>query len=128
MCLDYSCHPDGWYTFPSGEFMKNDLLISKRLALSGNRIYVKAEIPRRLKCAVCLYAEHHDVIKEWNGYVRFDRLAKYDRMDELAAMALAGLHGKAGVVFCGPDGWATGGIVAPGRKTTIPVGASVDAR
>ena len=320
MCLDQSYHPDGWYTFPTDESMKNDLLISKRLALSGNRIHVKAEIPRklywadrlglliqadvpnawgnvsdamfaehwkcfeamvkrdfnhpsiyqwtlfnetwglrsnrslemglaagkvkkdqvypawaqrkvaetylkakkadptrivednspcrrdhvasdvntwhsympgyewgdrverfcretfpgstndyvsgcvqtgvpmmnsecgnvwgytgstgdcdfswdyhlminafrrRLKCAGWLYTEHHDVIKEWNGYVRFDRSAKYDGMDELAGMTLADLHGKAGIVFCGPDGSATGEIVPAGGKTVIPVGVSL---
>ena len=48
LCLDQSYHPEGWYTFPSDEFMKNEILISKRLALSGNRVHIKVEVPRKL--------------------------------------------------------------------------------
>ena len=48
MTLDQSYHPGGWYTFPSDEFMKNEILISKRLALSGNRVHIKVEVPRKL--------------------------------------------------------------------------------
>ena len=48
LTLDQSYHPDGWYTFPTDEFMKNEILISKRLALSGNRVHIKVEMPRKL--------------------------------------------------------------------------------
>ena len=48
MCLDQSYHPEGWYTFPSDEAMKNEILISKKLALSGNRVHIKVEVPRKL--------------------------------------------------------------------------------
>jgi len=48
LCLDQSYHPEGWYTFPSDEVMKNEILISKRLALSGNRVHIKVEVPRKL--------------------------------------------------------------------------------
>ena len=48
LCLDQSYHPEGWYTFPTDEFMKNEILISKRLALSGNRVHIKVEVPRKL--------------------------------------------------------------------------------
>ena len=48
LCLDQSYHPEGWYTFPSDEFMKNDILLSKKLALTGNRVHIKVEIPRKL--------------------------------------------------------------------------------
>ncbi|MBO7721923.1 MAG: glycoside hydrolase family 2 [Kiritimatiellae bacterium] len=48
LTLDQSYNPEGWYTFPSDEFMKNEILISKRLALSGNRVHIKAEVPRKL--------------------------------------------------------------------------------
>ena len=48
LTLDQSYHPEGWYTFPSDEFMKNEILITKRLGLTGNRIHIKAEIPRKL--------------------------------------------------------------------------------
>jgi len=48
LTLDQSYHPDGWYTFPSDAFMKNEILLSKKLALSGNRVHIKVEIPRKL--------------------------------------------------------------------------------
>ena len=48
LTLDQSYHPDGFYTFPSDEFMKNEILISKNLALSGNRVHIKVEVPRKL--------------------------------------------------------------------------------
>ena len=48
LTLDQSYHPEGWYTFPTDEFMKNEILISKKLGLSGNRVHIKAEIPRKL--------------------------------------------------------------------------------
>jgi hypothetical protein len=48
LCLDQSYHPGGYYTFPSDAFMKNEILLSKKLALSGNRIHIKVEVPRKL--------------------------------------------------------------------------------
>ena len=48
LTLDQSYHPDGFYTFPTDEFMKNEIMISKKLGLTGNRVHIKAEIPRKL--------------------------------------------------------------------------------
>lgn len=48
LCLDQSYHPDGFYTFPSDEFMKKEIELSKSLGLNGNRIHIKVEIPRKL--------------------------------------------------------------------------------
>ncbi|MBQ2624170.1 MAG: glycoside hydrolase family 2 [Kiritimatiellae bacterium] len=48
LTLDQSYHPEGFYTFPTDEFMKNEILISKKLGLTGNRVHIKAEIPRKL--------------------------------------------------------------------------------
>lgn len=48
LTLDQSYHPDGFYTFPSDEFMKNEILNSKKIGLNGNRIHIKIEIPRKL--------------------------------------------------------------------------------
>jgi len=47
-CLDQSYHPEGFYTFPSDAFMRDEILISKRLGLNTNRIHIKVEIPRKL--------------------------------------------------------------------------------
>ncbi len=48
LTLDQSYHPDGFYTFPSDEFMRNEILMSKRIGLNGNRIHIKVEVPRKL--------------------------------------------------------------------------------
>jgi len=48
MCLDQSYHPEGFYTFPSDEFMKEEILRSKRIGLNTNRIHIKVEVPRKL--------------------------------------------------------------------------------
>ncbi len=48
MALDQSYTPMGHYTFPSDEYMKNEIMISKVLGLNGNRIHIKVEVPRKL--------------------------------------------------------------------------------
>ncbi len=48
LTLDQSYHPDGFYTFPSDEFMRDEILRSKRIGLNGNRIHIKVEVPRKL--------------------------------------------------------------------------------
>jgi hypothetical protein len=46
--LDQSYHPDGFYTFPSDAFMRDEILRSRRLGLNANRLHVKVEVPRKL--------------------------------------------------------------------------------
>jgi hypothetical protein len=46
--LDQSYHPDGYYTFPSDEFMRDEILRSRRIGLNGQRIHIKVEVPRKL--------------------------------------------------------------------------------
>jgi len=48
MTLDQSYHPDGFYTYPSDAFMRDEILRSKRLGLNSNRIHIKVEVPRKL--------------------------------------------------------------------------------
>ena len=48
MTLDQSYHPDGFYTFPSDEFMRDEILRSRRLGLNANRLHVKIDVPRKL--------------------------------------------------------------------------------
>lgn len=48
MCLDQSYNPDGFYTFPSDAFMKEEIIRSKKIGLNANRIHIKVEIPRKL--------------------------------------------------------------------------------
>jgi hypothetical protein len=48
MTLDQSYHPDGFYTFPSDAFMRDEILRAKRLGLNASRIHIKVEVPRKL--------------------------------------------------------------------------------
>lgn len=48
LTLDQSFHPEGFYTFPSDQFMKEEIQRAKDLGLNGLRIHIKAEIPRKL--------------------------------------------------------------------------------
>ena len=48
LALDQSYHPDGFYTFPSDDFMKNEIKLSKDIGLNGIRTHIKTDIPRKL--------------------------------------------------------------------------------
>ncbi len=48
LALDQSYHPEGFYTFPSDKFMKEEIQRAKDIGLNGLRIHIKAEIPRKL--------------------------------------------------------------------------------
>jgi len=48
LTLDQSYHPEGFYTFPSDKFMKEEIQRAKDLGLNGLRIHIKAEVPRKL--------------------------------------------------------------------------------
>jgi len=48
LTLDQSYNPDGFYTFPSDDFMREEIIRSKKIGLNGNRIHIKVEVPRKL--------------------------------------------------------------------------------
>ncbi|MGL6269493.1 MAG: glycoside hydrolase family 2 protein, partial [Chitinophagaceae bacterium] len=48
LTLDQSYHPEGFYTFPTDDFMKNEIKLSKEIGLNGIRTHIKADIPRKL--------------------------------------------------------------------------------
>ncbi len=48
MALDQAYHPDGFYTFPSDEFLREEILRSRRIGLNAVRVHVKVEMPRKL--------------------------------------------------------------------------------
>lgn len=48
MTLDQSYHQGGFYTFPTDEFMRDEILRSKRIGLNCNRVHIKCEVPRKL--------------------------------------------------------------------------------
>ncbi|WP_242155609.1 glycoside hydrolase family 2 protein [Aestuariivivens sediminis] len=48
LTLDQSYHPKGFYTFPSDQFIKEEIMRSKSIGLNGIRPHIKVEIPRKL--------------------------------------------------------------------------------
>ncbi|MBD3385500.1 glycoside hydrolase family 2 [candidate division KSB1 bacterium] len=48
MALDQAYHPQGYYTFPSDAFMRDEILRSLKIGLNCMRIHVKIGIPRKL--------------------------------------------------------------------------------
>ena len=48
LALDQSYHPEGFYTFPSDAFMRNEVALAKSIGLNGIRPHIKVEIPRKL--------------------------------------------------------------------------------
>src|SRR2546425_5594736 len=48
LTLDQAYHPDGFYTFPSDEFVRDEVLRARQIGLSGLREHVKVESPRKL--------------------------------------------------------------------------------
>jgi hypothetical protein len=76
---------------------------------------------RHPKAAGWLYTEHHDVINEWNGYVRADRTPKQPGLGELVpGMALADWHGPLYVAV----GAYPMSAARPGETVAVPLWAS----
>ena len=48
LTLDQSYHPEGFYTFPSDAFMRNEIQLCKDIGLNGLRTHIKVDIPRKL--------------------------------------------------------------------------------
>ena len=48
LALDQSYHPEGFYTFPTDDFMKREIELAKSIGLNGIRPHIKVEIPRKL--------------------------------------------------------------------------------
>ena len=48
LALDQAYHPEGFYTFPSDEFVRNEVLRARQIGLNGLREHVKVELPRKL--------------------------------------------------------------------------------
>ena len=48
LALDQSYHPQGYYTFPSDAFMREEIERSKAIGLNGIRTHIKIDIPRKL--------------------------------------------------------------------------------
>ena len=48
LALDQSYHPEGFYTFPSDQFLIEEIQRSKSIGLNGIRTHIKVEVPRKL--------------------------------------------------------------------------------
>lgn len=66
LALDQSYHPEGFYTFPSDAFMRDEILRTRQIGLNGQRLHVKIDVPRKLywadKLGVLIMA---DVPNSW---------------------------------------------------------------
>ncbi len=66
LTLDQSYHPEGFYTFPTDAFMRDEILRTRQIGLNGQRIHIKVEVPRKLywadKLGVLIMA---DVPNSW---------------------------------------------------------------
>ncbi len=79
------------------------------------------EFRRHPKVAGWLYTEHHDVINEWNGYVRADRSPKQTGLGELMpGMTLRDLHAPLYVAV----GSYPATAAKPGETVEVPLWAS----
>jgi hypothetical protein len=77
---------------------------------------------RNPKIAGWLYTEHHDVINEWNGYVRFDRTPKETGFGDIVpGMTLQDLHAPLYIAI-GDSMLAQS--VTPGAQVSVPLYAS----
>jgi hypothetical protein len=48
LALDQAYHPDGFYTFPSDDFIRAEMLRARQIGLNGLRVHVKIGLPRKL--------------------------------------------------------------------------------
>jgi beta-galactosidase/beta-glucuronidase len=48
LALDQAYHPEGFYTFPSDAFMRDEILRTRQIGLNGQRVHIKIEVPRKL--------------------------------------------------------------------------------
>lgn len=48
LTLDQAYHPEGFYTFPTDQFMRDEIIRAKKIGLNGMRVHVKIGIPRKL--------------------------------------------------------------------------------
>jgi hypothetical protein len=79
------------------------------------------EFRRHPKVAGWLYTEHHDVVNEWNGYVRADRTEKDTGLGELfPGMTLRDLHAPLYVAV----GAYPATAAKPGETVSVPLWAS----
>lgn len=48
LALDQAYHPDGFYTFPNDDFVRDEVLRARQIGLNGLRVHIKVPLPRKL--------------------------------------------------------------------------------
>jgi hypothetical protein len=86
LTLDQSYHPDGFYTFPTDQFMKEEILMAKQIGLNGIRTHIKIDVPRKLywadKLGVLIMADLPNFWGEPNAEARQESERNLPRMIE----------------------------------------------
>ena len=86
LALDQAFHPEGFYTFPSDSFVREEMLRAKRLGLNGLREHVKIEAPRKLywadRLGMLIMADLPNSWGEPDSAMRREAVATLDGMIE----------------------------------------------
>lgn len=48
LALDQAYHPEGYYSFPTDAFVRDEVLRAKQIGLNGLRVHIKVPLPRKL--------------------------------------------------------------------------------
>lgn len=74
LALDQAYHEEGFYTFPSDDFMRGEIERAKEIGLNGLRIHIKTEMPRKLywadRLGLLLQCDVPNIGGEPDGYGR----------------------------------------------------------
>ena len=74
MTLDQAYHEEGYYTFPSDDFIREEIERAKKIGLNTIRIHIKVEMPRKLywadKLGLLVMADVPNIGGEPNEYGR----------------------------------------------------------
>jgi hypothetical protein len=119
LTLDQAYHPEGFYTFPSDAFIRDEIIRSKKIGLNGQRIHVKIGIPRKLywadKLGLLIMA---DVPNSWGEP---DKDMKFETENALKGMIKRDYNHPSifsWIIFNETWGLMTKG--ADGRQTYLP--------
>jgi hypothetical protein len=78
LALDQAYHPEGFYTFPSDEALRDEVLRARQIGLNGLREHVKIESPRKLYWADRLGMLVMADVPNWWGLPSDTAFAEHD--------------------------------------------------
>ena len=79
LALDQAYHPQGYYTFPSDSFTRNEILRARQIGLNGLREHIKIETPRKLYWADRLGVLIMADVPNWWGPPTDTAFAEHDQ-------------------------------------------------